>query len=69
MTVTKPDSEISAGLIDAIFDAWLERFDAALEAGDAAGCADCVLEDGYWRDILGLGWTFTTSAGRREIET
>src|SRR5688572_17735244 len=29
--------------------------------------SELFLEDGWWRDILGLGWDFTTKQGRTDI--
>jgi len=47
---------------------WLERFEAALSAGDHAAAADLFLDDGLWRDILAFTWTIRTMAGRPAIE-
>jgi cation diffusion facilitator CzcD-associated flavoprotein CzcO len=55
-------------LADEVFDAWLSEFGAALESADAAGFARCIVEDGYWRDLLSFTWDFRTFAGRDEIE-
>ena len=48
--------------------AWLERFEAALQAQDAAGAAALFLPDGLWRDVLAFTWTIQTMAGRAAIE-
>jgi putative flavoprotein involved in K+ transport len=47
---------------------WLENFEAALSAGDAAAAAKLFLDDGLWRDILAFTWTIDTMAGRPAIE-
>ena len=52
---------------DEVFAAWLDEFGAALELAEPARVADCVLENGYWRDMLALTWGFHTYAGRADI--
>src|SRR5262245_15049692 len=47
---------------------WLERFEAALSARDAAAAATLFLDDGLWRDILAFSWTIQTMTGRPAIE-
>jgi putative flavoprotein involved in K+ transport len=47
---------------------WLARFEAALQAGDAAASADLFLPDGLWRDVLAFTWTIETASGRPAIE-
>jgi putative flavoprotein involved in K+ transport len=51
----------------AAIDDWLARFDAALEAGDAAAAADLFEPGGYWRDLLAFTWNIKTMEGRAEI--
>ena len=46
---------------------WLESFEAALSAQDAAAAADLFLADGLWRDVLAFTWTIQTMAGRAAI--
>ena len=48
---------------------WLENFEAALSAQDAAVAAGLFLDDGFWRDVLAFTWTIRTMAGRPAIET
>lgn len=48
---------------------WLEAFEAALKAQDAAAAAGQFLPDGLWRDVLAFTWTIQTMAGRPAIET
>src|SRR4249919_129299 len=48
---------------------WLESFEAALSARDAAAAAGLFLDDGLWRDVLAFTWTIQTMAGRPTIET
>ncbi|HXD45618.1 MAG TPA: NAD(P)/FAD-dependent oxidoreductase [Pseudolabrys sp.] len=47
--------------------AWLERFAAALHAGDADAAAALFISDGLWRDILAFTWTIETMSGRAAI--
>ena len=43
---------------------WLRDFGERLETGDAAGAAELMLEDAFWRDTLALTWDFRTFEGR-----
>ena len=45
-------------------DAWLSRFQAALEAGDAPAAADLFATECYWRDLVSFTWNITTVEGR-----
>ncbi len=47
--------------------AWLDRFEAALRAGDAAGAAGLFAETCFWRDIVAFTWNITTLEGRGAI--
>jgi putative flavoprotein involved in K+ transport len=47
---------------------WLESFEAAVSAQDAAAAAALFLDDGLWRDILAFTWTIRTMSGRPAIE-
>lgn len=47
--------------------AWLDAFDKALSAGDAAAAAALFLPDGHWRDVLAFGWDIVTSNGAEAI--
>ena len=47
---------------------WLEGFEAALSASDAATAAGLFLDDGLWRDVLAFTWNIQTMAGRSAIE-
>ena len=51
---------------DAVQD-WLDRFDAALRAGDADAAAALFAEQSYWRDLLAFTWTIKTMEGRAAI--
>jgi cation diffusion facilitator CzcD-associated flavoprotein CzcO len=46
---------------------WAEAFEAALSRGDGKQVAGLFAADGYWRDILALGWSYRTFGGRDEI--
>ncbi len=48
---------------------WLESFETALSAQDAAAAADLFIADGLWRDVLAFTWTIQTMAGRAAIES
>lgn len=50
-----------------IAERWLQDFNAALEAGDVAGVAALLAEDGYWRDLLAYQWDFRPLSGRETI--
>jgi putative flavoprotein involved in K+ transport len=47
--------------------AWLARFAAALESGDAAGAANLFVTDSYWRDLVAFTWNIATTEGRPAI--
>ncbi|MCB4823679.1 flavin-containing monooxygenase [Roseicella aerolata] len=49
---------------DQVVEAWLTRFNAALEARDPAQIGALFRPDGHWRDILGLTWRIATVSGR-----
>jgi putative flavoprotein involved in K+ transport len=48
--------------------AWLERFEAALQAQDAAAATAMFVPDGLWRDVVAFTWTIQTMSGRAAIE-
>jgi cation diffusion facilitator CzcD-associated flavoprotein CzcO len=48
---------------------WLEKFDAALQAQDAAAAAELFLADGLWRDVVAFTWNLQTQFGHGQIET
>lgn len=50
-----------------IVAAWLDRFNAALEAGDAVQLGALFRPDGHWRDIVGLTWRIATVSGRENV--
>jgi len=58
----------SRSLAADVLSRWVGSLGAALASGDAAGAAGLFAADGYWRDILALGWSYRTFAGRAEIE-
>jgi putative flavoprotein involved in K+ transport len=47
---------------------WLESFEVALSARDAAAAARLFLDDALWRDILAFTWTIQTVSGQSAIE-
>ena len=46
---------------------WLERFDSALQAGDAAAAADLFATESYWRDLVAFTWNIRTVEGREGV--
>ena len=50
-----------------IVAAWLDRFNQALEARDAAELGALFRPDGHWRDIVGLTWSIATVSGREDV--
>lgn len=50
-----------------VVEAWLNRFNAALEGRDAAMTGALFRPDGHWRDIIGLGWRIATVSGREAV--
>ena len=51
-----------------VLSRWADSFSSALASGDAARTASLFAPDGYWRDILALGWSYRTFAGQAQIE-
>jgi len=51
-----------------VLSRWVDSFSSALASGDAARTASLFAPDGYWRDILALGWSYRTLAGQAQIE-
>ncbi len=49
-------------------DGWLERFNAALAAHDAAEAADLFATTSFWRDLVALTWNIKTVEGRDGIK-
>ncbi|UHC16968.1 NAD(P)/FAD-dependent oxidoreductase [Methylobacterium currus] len=52
---------------DARVIAWLDRFETALKARDAAGAAALFAETCFWRDLVAFTWNITTLEGRGAI--
>jgi putative flavoprotein involved in K+ transport len=46
---------------------WLERFDNALQAGDAAAAAELFATESYWRDLVAFTWNIRTVEGREGV--
>ncbi|MGO3327168.1 NAD(P)-binding domain-containing protein [Gordonia sp. (in: high G+C Gram-positive bacteria)] len=47
--------------------AWLERFNDALAAGDPYAVAALFVDDSYWRDLVAFTWNLKTVEGRAQI--
>ena len=50
-----------------VAEAWLRRFNQALQAGDTGGLAALFRADGHWRDIVALSWRILTLSGRDAV--
>ena len=51
----------------AIARTWLKQFSAAAAGSDESALGALLVDESHWRNILGLGWSFTTVSGRAEI--
>ena len=51
----------------ALFDAWVDRFGAALESGDASSLGAFFADECYWKDFLAFTWEHRQFIGRDEI--
>jgi putative flavoprotein involved in K+ transport len=58
-TTTAPEQRTAAQAVDA----WLDDFNAALEAQDAAAAAELFETTSFWRDLVALTWNITTAEG------
>ncbi len=57
--------EVKAGTVEVM----LQKFSAALEAGDVAAAVACFEPDGYWRDLVSFTWNIATLEGSAAIQT
>src|SRR5262245_31034514 len=48
--------------------AWLARFAAALDRGDAHAAADLFADECFWRDLVAFTWNIKTLEGKDEIQ-
>ncbi|MBS0124107.1 NAD(P)/FAD-dependent oxidoreductase [Thetidibacter halocola] len=48
--------------------AFLDDFDAALEAGDTARAREMFADDCYWRDLVTFTWNIKTVEGKAQVE-
>lgn len=60
------DATASGAATDAV-EAWLNAFNAAVQARDADAAAALFCADGHWRDILSFTWHFATASGPDQI--
>jgi putative flavoprotein involved in K+ transport len=58
-TTTAPEQRTAAQTVDA----WLDDFNAALEAQDATRAAELFATTSFWRDLVALTWNITTVEG------
>jgi putative flavoprotein involved in K+ transport len=61
-------TETAAQPVAAEVEAWLERFDSALTAGDTAAAAELFTEDSFWRDLVSFTWNLKTVEGRAGVK-
>ncbi|MFZ1993039.1 MAG: NAD(P)/FAD-dependent oxidoreductase [Solirubrobacteraceae bacterium] len=47
---------------------WLDRFNGALESGEASAVADLFAPTSFWRDLVALTWNIVTVEGRDGIK-
>lgn len=52
-----------------VSEAWLERFSEAVRRVDPGAVADCVQEDGWFRDLLTFTWDFRSIHRRENLES
>lgn len=52
-----------------VAEAWLARFVEAVGRVDCGAVADCVQEDGWFRDLLTFTWDFRSIHGRENISS
>lgn len=48
---------------------WLSSFERALTSGKSSEVTTLIVEDGWWRDQLGLSWDYRTLRGTSKIAT
>jgi putative flavoprotein involved in K+ transport len=51
-----------------IVQSWLERFNGALDAGDAVAAAGLFAPTSFWRDLVALTWNIVTVEGREGVQ-
>ncbi|MDD9883712.1 MAG: NAD(P)/FAD-dependent oxidoreductase [Gammaproteobacteria bacterium] len=67
-TSTKTSTKASANTVPAnTAAAWLQKFGAALAAGDGAKIAAFFHEESYWRDLVAFTWNIKTAEGRDAV--
>ncbi|KAG6860939.1 hypothetical protein C0995_005769 [Termitomyces sp. Mi166 len=67
-TLQRLNATIPADLdAKAIAKVWFAAFSRSVEAGDAQGVTELIVNDGYWRDMLALTWDFRTFSGLPKI--
>src|ERR1700756_391574 len=52
----------------AVAELWVMSLGEALASGRPDAIADLFVEDGWWRDVIALGWDIRTLHGRGQIE-
>ncbi len=62
----RPDPSPAANLRETT-ENWLAAFNAALAAGAPRRLAELFVEDGHWRNLLGISWQFATFSGRENL--
>jgi len=58
-------------MLDTTFNAriqvFLDKFDAALAAGDIEAAVDMFAPECYWRDLIAFTWNIKTMEGRDQV--
>jgi hypothetical protein len=62
-----PTSEPPAADVDKAAAEWVDAFNKTVKSGNYSQIADLFLEEGFWRDHLGLAWDFHTLQGPKKI--
>ncbi|MFZ2012812.1 MAG: NAD(P)/FAD-dependent oxidoreductase, partial [Nocardioides sp.] len=63
----REQSTTTAGSPQARVDAWLDRFQTALDAQDGAAAGALFATDSYWRDLVAFTWNLKTVEGRQGV--
>ena len=61
------DGILTGTTAEAAAEAWLGRFQAAMDARDEAAIAALFATESHWRDILAFTWNLRTEEGRDAI--
>ncbi|HEX3975999.1 MAG TPA: NAD(P)/FAD-dependent oxidoreductase [Solirubrobacteraceae bacterium] len=62
--MTEFETPTAATAAEQTVERWLDEFNAALVAGDAAAAAELFAPTSFWRDLIALTWNIVTVEGR-----